>query len=72
MNWFEKRNSVKKDYDLIANQYCDEFGVEIEDRQIIDEFKSLLKSNSMVIDLGVGSGRNTNKVVINGLFYNCL
>ena len=72
MNSLEKRNSVKKDYDLIANQYCNEFGVEIEDKQIIDEFKSLLQPNSQVIDLGGGSGKVTKYLIdnnINGICY---
>lgn len=60
MNSIDKRNSVKKDYDLIANEYCDEFGTEIEDIEIIDYYLNLLKPNSKIIDLGGGSGRCTN------------
>ena len=71
MNSVEKRNSVKKDYDLIANQYCDEFGVEIKDIQLLDEFKSLLKPNSKVIDLGGGSGKVTKYLIDNDFDCTC-
>lgn len=71
MNSLEKRNSVKRNYDLIANQYCDEFGVEIEDKQIVDEFKSLLQPKSTVIDLGGGSGKVAKYLIDNSFNGTC-
>ena len=36
MDSIDKRNSVKKDYDLIAKQYFEEFGIIIEDIELIE------------------------------------
>lgn len=66
MNSIEKRENVKKDYDLIADQYCDEFGVELEAKDIIDNFKSNLTIGAKVIDLGGGSGKVTKYLINNG------
>lgn len=59
MNSTEKRNNVKKDYDIIANQYCEEFGVELEDKDLIEKFESNLNPNSKIIDLGGATGKVT-------------
>lgn len=60
MNSIDKRNSVKKDYDLIAEQYFEEFGTIIEDIDLINKFESYLEKGSSVIDLGGGTGKLTN------------
>ena len=61
----EIRKSVMKDYDLIANNYCDEYGIELDDKKIIDKFKNLLEHNSKIVDLGGGSGKVTNYLIEN-------
>lgn len=53
----QKRESVKLVYDLIADQYSEEFGTDIEDLDVYDELERLLNPNSMVVDLGAGPGR---------------
>lgn len=53
----QKRESVKKDYDLIAKQYGDEFGKYIEDLDVYEEFEKQLVSNAKILDLGAGTGR---------------
>ena len=60
MNSIDKRNSVRKDYDLIAEQYFKEFGTVLEDVDLINKFESYLEKDSLVIDLGGGSGKLTN------------
>ena len=60
MNSIDKRNSVKKDYDLIADQYYEEFGTVLEDLDLINKFESYLEKDSLIIDLGGGSGKLTN------------
>ena len=60
MNSIDKRNSVKKDYDLIANQYFEEFGTVLEDVDLINEFESCLEKDASIIDLGGGTGKLTN------------
>ena len=57
MNSEEKRNSVKKDYDLMAKQYAKDFGTYIEDLDIYEEFEKLLHNNATILDLGAGTGR---------------
>lgn len=54
---FDKRNSVKKTYDLIAEQYSKEFGTYIEDLDIYEVFEKYLVNGAKIIDLGAGSGR---------------
>lgn len=54
---FEKRESVKKNYDLIAEQYSNEFGNYIEDLDAYEEFEKVLVKNAKILDLGAGSGR---------------
>ncbi|MBQ7140863.1 MAG: class I SAM-dependent methyltransferase [Bacilli bacterium] len=53
----QKRESVKKNYDLIAKHYSDEFGTYIEDLDVYEEFEKHLKENAKILDLGAGSGR---------------
>lgn len=53
----EKRESVKKDYDLIASQYSKDFGNFIEDLDIYQVFESYLDKDATILDLGAGSGR---------------
>ena len=57
MNSADKRNSVKRDYDLIAEQYGDEFGKYIEDLDIYREFEKYLSDGASILDLGCGTGR---------------
>lgn len=71
MNSLEKRTSVIKDYDLIANQYFEEFGTVLEDVELINKFKSYLPSNATIIDLGGGSGKLTNYFNENGFKATC-
>ena len=59
MNSIDKRNSVKKDYDLIADQYYEEFGTVLEDIDLIKKFESYLEKDSLIIDLGGGTGKLT-------------
>ena len=54
---FDKRQSVKKNYDLIAEQYSNEFGNYIEDLDAYEEFEKVLVNNAKILDLGAGSGR---------------
>ena len=60
MNSIDKRNSVKKDYDLIAKQYFEEFGTIIEDIELIEKFESYVEKGASIIDLGGGTGKLTN------------
>ena len=60
MDSIDKRNSVKKDYDLIADQYFEEIGTVLEDVDLINKFESYLEKDSSIIDLGGGSGKLTN------------
>lgn len=53
----QKRDSVKKNYDLIAQQYSAEFGKYIEDLDVYEEFEKNLNQNAKILDLGAGSGR---------------
>lgn len=55
-----KKNSVLNVFDNIAKEYVDYFGDDWEFIKEIEEFKSLLKENSTVLDLGCGSGYITN------------
>ena len=62
----EKRNSVKKDYNTIAEQYSEEFGKIYEDEDVINEFISKLKPNSKILDLGGGTGKLTDLFIKKG------
>ncbi len=53
----EKRNSVKKNYDLIAKRYSEDFGTFIEDLDVYEEFEKYLSPTAKILDLGAGSGR---------------
>ena len=53
----QKRDSVKKNYDLIAQQYSAEFGKYIEDLDVYEEFEKHLNKDAKILDLGAGSGR---------------
>lgn len=57
INSFDKRQSVKNNYDLIAEQYSKEFGTYIEDLDVYEEFEKHLNKNAKILDLGAGSGR---------------
>ena len=57
MNAEEKRNNVKKDYDLIAEQYGKDFGTFIEDLDVYEEFEKELPAGATILDLGAGTGR---------------
>lgn len=57
MNSENKRNSVKKDYDLIAEQYAKDFGTYIEDLDIYAVFEEQLPEKAIILDLGAGTGR---------------
>ena len=61
----EKRESVKKDYDLIADNYAEEFGTKIEDLDVINEFMEKLKPNAKILDLGAGTGNLTDLFIKN-------
>ena len=54
---FDKRRSVQKNYDLIAEQYSNEFGTYIEDLDVYEEVEQHLAENAKILDLGAGSGR---------------
>ena len=66
MDSIDKRNSVKEDYDLIADVYCDEYGSELQDIELVKKFESLLDRNSYIVDLGGGSGKITDYLIKNG------
>ncbi len=57
MNSEDKRNNVKKDYDLIAEQYAKDFGTYIEDLDVYEEFEKELPVGATILDLGAGTGR---------------
>lgn len=71
MNSDELRKKVMNNYDLIANQYTNEYGKIIEDKEIIDKLISLLNNNSKVIDLGGGPGQLTNYLISNKIDATC-
>lgn len=56
----QKRESVQKDYDIIADEYSSEFGKMYEDIEIVEDFLSKLKPNSNILDLGGGTGKLTD------------
>ncbi|MCR5146113.1 MAG: class I SAM-dependent methyltransferase [Clostridia bacterium] len=64
-NSIEKRESVKKDYDIIADAYAEEFGKEYEDIDVINEFMSKLEQRSKILDLGGGTGKLTDLFIKN-------
>lgn len=62
----EKRESVKRDYDIIADKYASEFGIVYEDIDVVNEFMSKLAPNSKILDLGGGTGKLTDFFIKNG------
>lgn len=52
-----KRKGVRKNYNLIAEQYGIDFGIYIEDLDIYEEFEKHLLENAKILDLGAGTGR---------------
>lgn len=52
-----KRDSVRNNYDLIAEQYSNDFGFYIEDLDVYEEFEKYLVKNAKILDLGAGTGR---------------
>lgn len=53
----DKRESVRKNYDLIAEQYGKDFGNYIEDLDVYKEFEKYLLEHAKILDLGAGTGR---------------
>lgn len=66
MNSLDKRSSVKNDYNLIADQYFEEYGNKLEDIELINKFESFLDKNSIILDLGGGSGKLSNYFIQKG------
>lgn len=66
-----KRESVKKDYDIIADQYAAEFGRKYEDMEVVSEFMSMLKPGDSILDLGGGTGKYTDLLIKNGFKSKC-
>jgi len=64
-----KRNSVRKNYDLIAEQYGKDFGTYIEDIDIYQEFEKYLLKNAKILDLGAGTGRTYSYFNSRGYHY---
>lgn len=62
----QKRESVKNDYDAIADQYSAEFGRKLEDMDVVKEFMSELAPNSKILDLGGGTGKLSDLFIKNG------
>lgn len=56
-SFFDKRKSVQKNYDLIVEQYSNEFGTYIEDLYVYEKFEQHLVENAKILDLNAGSGR---------------
>lgn len=71
MDSIDKRNSVKKDYNLIADQYFAEYGIELEDIELINKFKSFLDKDSTIVDLGGGAGKLSNYFIQKGFNSTC-
>lgn len=62
----EKRDSVKRDYDIIADEYSAEFRRLYEDIEVVEEFISKLKPDSNILDLGGGTGKLTDLFIRKG------
>lgn len=67
---FDKRESVRKNYDLIAEQYGKDFGTYIEDLDVYQEFEKHLSENAKILDLGAGTGRTYS--YFNTKWYQCI
>lgn len=66
INSIQKRESVKNDYNIIADEYFAEFGRKYEDIEVVEEFMSNLKPNSKILDLGGGTGKLTDLFIQRG------
>jgi len=66
INSIQKRESVKNDYNIIADEYSAEFGRKYEDIEVVEEFMSNLKLNSKILDLGGGTGKLTDLFIQRG------
>lgn len=66
INSIKKRESVKNDYNMIADEYSAEFGKKYEDLDVINEFMSKLSPNSKILDLGGGTGKLTDLFIKKG------
>lgn len=64
-----KRDGVRKNYDLIAEQYGKDFGTYIEDLDIYEEFEKHLLKNAKILDLGAGTGRTYSYFNMKGYQY---
>lgn len=62
----QKRDSVRNDYDTIADKYALEFGQLYEDPEVVEEFLNKLKPNSKILDLGGGTGKLTDLFIQKG------
>lgn len=62
----QKRDSVRNDYDTIADEYALEFGQLYEDPEVVEEFLNKLKPNSKILDLGGGTGKLTDLFIKKG------
>ena len=51
------KENLFKNYDLIVEQYSNEFGTYIEDLDVYGKFEQYLVENAKILDLGAGSGR---------------
>lgn len=69
MNSEDKRNNVKKNYDLIAQYYAKDFGTYIEDLDIYEEFEKELPEGGTILDLGAGTGRTYSYFAKKGYNY---
>ncbi len=70
INSIQKRESVKRDYNIIADEYSAEFGRKYEDIEVVEEFMSKLKADSKILDLGGGTGKLTELFIQRG--YNAI
>lgn len=66
INSILKRESVKNNYNVIAEEYSAEFGKQYEDLDIINKFMCNLTINSKILDLGGGTGKLTDLFIKKG------
>ncbi len=53
----EIRQSVLRNYDLVANDYGRDYGIYIEDKDVYAAFDKQLPQYGTILDLGAGAGR---------------